>query len=223
MKKWSVLLVLLLGCQKKDAPQNESTTPPQTSSSVSNPESHSSTSTMATPKPDSNSFFPLLEGSYWVYESFQNQEKQEGSREVDSIISAQATDSGFFAHAVEKGSEGDVLPVEYKVDKNGIVWEKRGKAPSFEAFTALSPELGKKVGDRSFYACSGSDSSIAGCALLQPYPGDDTKLTEDQRQAWNGFFLKKGIGLDVQAGVEVSRELMEYRIGLNGAVVKARK
>ena len=122
-----LVYLFIFGCQKKELPQKND------QKVVSKPNSKPS----AIPLPDSNTFFPLNEGSYWVYESVQNGEKVEGSREIDSVIFSSLTDSGYFATIQEKSSDGEILKILYKVDADGNVFTRRGNSTTFELFCSL--------------------------------------------------------------------------------------
>ncbi len=218
MRKAILASLLIVACQKKDPP-NESSRPVLNDSSIQTPSKAASESNTPFKKPDEQSFFPLVEGSYWVYEAFQDNEKQEGFREEDSVESLTLTDTGYVARMVIKDAKGRVSHPLYWVDKEGLVWTNRWSEPSFKKYTSLIPKLGGKIDSLTYFPCSTAQPADEKCKLLQPYEGDKEGLTEEQSTGWNGRFYEKGIGLESRAGSEISRNLVEYRIGLNGKVL----
>lgn len=211
--------LLLLSCQKKQ----ESFSPRLTSFSKasSSPISRDQVASEDKdfPKPDEETFFPLIEGSYWAYETVQDGQRQEGSRYVDSVVSLTKTDSGFIARVQRKSSDGLLLEIIYHIDSLGTVWKKNGPNPAFQAFASLHPIIGSKLKSLTFYPCSGSNTEDSDCVLLQPYIGDQEKLSEEEYMNWNGRFFQRGVGLESMAGVEISDDLMEHRIGKSKKII----
>lgn len=204
------ICLYIFGCQKKELPQNND----QKVVPKLNQQQRS------IPIPDSNTFFPLINGSYWIYETIENGETVDGTRMTDSVIAFAIADNWYIANVQQKGLSGDILNIQYKVGQNGKVLSNREDSTTFELFTSLNPSIGMQIKNTTFFQCPVIDSLNPNCFLLQPYPGDKNGLTEVEKGSWTGCFFEKGIGLVSNAGVEISQDLVEYRIGLNGPKIK---
>ncbi len=179
---------------------------------------------VSVPNPDSTTYFPLLPGSYWVYEDVIEGAAPSTSRDVDSVLSLTETDSGLVAEVAVKTSGRPESRIQYRVDAQGLVWINHGTGRGFEPYTSLYPRIGDRIGNQmKFSACADVLPAPTDCVLLQAYRLDDSTITEVQKAAWNGLFFKKGIGLESNAGEEGSTELTEYRIGAKGSIVVTAK
>jgi hypothetical protein len=202
MTKWFFLAICLIACQKKES-----------RSGKEKPEG------ARAPEPNESTYFPLFEGSYWVYEDFIEGEKQGNSREVDSVKTVRALDSGVTATVIERKADGSLSEIQYLVNAKGLVSMKRYDGAKVEPFSALHPTVGENIGKLIVEKCPSTEN----CFLLQPYAFEADTLSEIQRMSWNGFYFEKGIGLTAHAGPELSSELVEYRIGLNGPKIRTGK
>jgi hypothetical protein len=193
MRYFLIISLTLLGCHKRDISHDKPK--PVESGALKISENNERTRNY----PDSLTFFPLLPGSYWVYETFLEGEKQAESRVVDSVTHLTTTDSGYLIDVLARKQNGETKAIQYWVDVNGMVWVKRGKSQRFKVFASLFPKVGGKVDDRLYYPCPNSDLS-RDCFLLQPYEGDKAGISDSQAQEWSGQFYRKGVGLESRAG-----------------------
>lgn len=179
--------------------------------------------------PDTSTFFPLLLGSYWIYQdTFPTNESFQMAAEAcncqnpaewkkDSVSSCVNSDSGYIATICQtrgfvdiktkRPSNRDRKPVRFyyrcfkdKIYQYGSVWAGLIPRPG-DTLPIAGP------GNEKMYYKQSKDDSTIQC--LVPLNEKETTLC-----------FKKGVGLTglVSGGVE-GHNLIEYRIG-NGPVIK---
>ena len=190
----TVLLGAALGCS--DGGRSESAPEPAAQKAA------------VAPAPDTTTFFPLIEGSYWVYNEVLEGEVQDDGLFRREVVGLQQTGSGYEAIVLEmfEGSPPDT--VYYRCDSDGRVWQKQFSDTAFVAFADLQPRPRSQVGEFTYYPCL-SDSST--CLLLQNFVYEDA--TYEQQLEWQSYTFVKGVGLTCFGGAEMYLELAEYRIG----------
>jgi hypothetical protein len=163
---------------------------------------------VAAPMPDTTTFFPLIEGSYWVYDEVFEGEIQEDGELRREVVRLTPTDSGYEATVLETYRDGLSDTLYYRCDSEGRVWRKGAADTGFTVFADLYPRARAEVGEFTYYPCL-SDSST--CLLLQNYVYDEASYEEQLE--WRSYVFVKGVGLTSFGGAELGMELREHRIG----------
>jgi hypothetical protein len=165
------------------------------------------------PVPDSSTFFPLLEGSFWKYEAHSRGAKQEGQGETDSVVSLKECAGGYRAVVVRTYESDDIIDtLVYVTDSAGTVYnEIEG---DLYPFAKLFPRAGDTLGDFHFEIFSNSYGVKRGPDMFQ-LVGNDPVYEEvaGDNIEWQTIFFRQGAGIFSKAATGFSYDLTGHRIG----------
>jgi hypothetical protein len=183
-----------------------------------------STSSAWIPLPDSSTYFPLVPGSYWIYQdSVYNPADAEdigtSTLTKDSIISRTVCDSGIIVTWVNittaDGKRDSPFKCQYFCDTNGYVFERVIKKNKLEKWGQpcykINPRLGDTCvleNDTIVYKKNTSYGWVYSESINKRHPEYD--ITN---------YFAKGIGFIGSPGIGFSHNLIEYRIG-SGPIIK---
>jgi len=163
---------------------------------------------------DTNSFFPLLQGSYWIWQDtvLRKQNSIEISETVkpqdcftkDSIISL--VNNGSYCTATIKrtihAAAVDSYSFAYQIDSCGVIWYSDSKKHKIGIATPKQNDtIFDEIGTRYIFKSKIYEVAIATSSLEK-------------------VFYRKGIGCTNRLDINKSgKNLIEYRIG-NGPIIK---
>ncbi len=174
--------------------------------------------------PDSNTYFPLIPGSYWIYQdSVYNPADAEDigtdGKVKDSIVCRIICDSGTFVNAVHvsyiEGKRKPPINIQYFCNTEGCVFHrvvKRNEAPKWgKPQCKINPQPGDTcyLGNQPILY---NLDTINNLFFVEP-------ISQKLRESFGKDFYAKGIGFIGSPGTGFSTNLIEYRIG-NGPIIK---
>ena len=170
------------------------------------------------PKADITSFFPIIEGSYWVYEQFMEGTLESGNKTIDSVIHITQLDSGFKFQIKRTKANGSPEIMVYTSDMQGYVFLKGNLMDKEEVFCKYLPQPGDTISTEQYSNYLNKHKS----RIRLETSNFETASYEEQLE-WQGKIFQKGVGLVSYGGASLSRELVEYRIGYDGEIIKPRE
>jgi hypothetical protein len=179
--------------------------------------------------PDTSSFFPLITGSYWIYQdsSFTDEGEQiitedlgleSNTIRVYKVILIRSIDGNIVAKIDEyflPNGNNDTVNLEYRIDKNGYLFEGQDTQKGFTMGSLPTTKVYPNEGDTVY------ENGRKEVPLVYNVKGDTCYLRSISK-TYSGSILKfvRGIGLVGRVyGNEISKNLIEYRID-NGPVIK---
>jgi len=171
--------------------------------------------------PDSISYFPLVPGSYWVYQdSVYNPADAEdigtSTLTKDSLVSRTVCDSGIIVNWVNittaDGKRASPFKCQYFCDTNGYIFERVIEKNKNEKWGQPCYKINPRAGD----TCALENGTV----IFRKATTIDWVYAEpiNKRHTDKNYFAK-GIGFIGSPGSGFSRNLIEYRIG-NGPIIK---
>ncbi len=225
-----LLALLFLACRHQDNPPDGNTATPATPATSSKMAVAVATSSpgadtamknsgRTAPSPDTSTFFPLLKGSYWIYETYRDGFHDTKSRSVDSVFEISPTDSGDLVDLTRQLDESQqVVTAQYRVDSAGTVWATYGSSAGFYPFSNLRPKPGQVIGDHVVRGCSVPAEADSDCVELEPTRPPGKQDPGKPNQNPTRFTFLKGVGMIRKSESKERLELVEYRIGAQGPV-----
>ncbi len=161
---------------------------------------------------DTNSYFPLLQGSYWIWQdtvlrkrnSFEISEEIDprSCYTIDSVISVKNTNSGKRIAVKRKiiAASEDTFTFFYNIDSNGTIWSSNSLKIA-KSNLSLGDTLLNEIRTRYIIKNQKEDLAIAVSSLEK-------------------VFFRKRIGITNRLySTKKGKNLIEYRIG-NGPIIK---
>jgi len=168
-----------------------------------------------TPKENDNAqtsqstFFPLVNGSYWHYESYLEGEIQEGGWQRDSVLNI-ATEHAITKVDIARITAEGKEKLSYQIDGDGKVFLITTGGTK-QPFCHVAPAPKSTIGDWHYTEFLDSNSTI-----IRLETADFESATYEEQLEWQGRTFRKGIGLVSFGGADLGMELVEYRIGQEG-------
>jgi hypothetical protein len=177
-----------------------------------------------TPIPDSISYFPLVPGSYWIYQdSVYNPADAEdigtSTLTKDSIINRTVCDSGYIVNAAyilyTDGKRKAPVQIQYYCDTAGYVFKKTGNKNEPTKRNRPRYKVNPRLGDSCY---------LANRTIIYNKDANHNWFFQvpnviTQYESFGKEFFAKGIGFIGCSGPGLSTNLIEYRIG-DGPVIK---
>jgi|GEM_PF-5825227 len=157
-------------------------------------------------RPDTATFFPLLKGSYWHYETFLEGEVQDGQWHMDSVAEVHEKSAQTVVKMIRKTSNG-IMEFSYEIRGNGMVYKTEGKGKPVE-YCMLLPREHAKIGDKKYTAFLDTQKRRIRLESTSYENG-----SEQEQMVWQGIVFEKGIGVVSEGGADIGLGLVRYRIG----------
>jgi hypothetical protein len=165
-----------------------------------------------------DSFFPLVLGSVWVYDEYMEGELQNGQSIKDSVAQVTKMDS-ITRVAVYRFSESDEIEkMYYDIIKGGMVFYKEKAEEKGEPYCMLNPQKSSSVGDMKY-----SDFLDEKKIKIRLETSDYENARQEEQMEWQGKIFVRGIGIVSFGGSEIGYNLREYRIGAKGPRIRHKK
>lgn len=164
---------------------------------------------------ESDTFFPLIIGSFWYYEKCLEGELQKGNFIKDSVSEVSEIDSIIIITIHRKVSGGNSKTFLYNIDNKGLIFYQRRKDGIKKPFCKLIPQPGDTVGEMSYSTFTDTSKTQI---TLQTSEYD--KASGQEQMEWQGKIFKSGVGITSFGTVTIGYELIEYRIGPDGPIIK---
>lgn len=163
---------------------------------------------------DIQTFFPLSEGSLWIYEQFIEGEIQKGNRQTDSVVSLINLDSIIVANLIRKKEDGKVDKYKYIIHRTGAVYLETSSSANMKHFCNLLPNKNDSIGEMKY-----SDFLDEKKSIIHLETCDFEPASYEEQLEWQGRTFQKGVGLVSFGGSELGMELLKYRIGNKGKMI----